>query len=418
MRRYGLRVAAIGAACLGLAGCFWPAPGAGPGRTSFNPFETEITPATVADLALVWTATGDGGAGMGPPVTSLRGVHASDFVGMYTFSFDTGERLWSQPVDPTAPFTVGPVVADNDRVVLGYGFGNLGGHWTTSIRDAATGAELGGSVRSPGLVDGLDGNLLLTRAIAFGSGTPIVTAITVSDLGSPTAGWTATIDFSSGRATTDALTLSHTRVYQAGPGLNAANAVRAFPVATAPPQCPPPAPAGFGCPEWLTPIDGTTATSPVIDGSDETVVYTGTDTGAVYALDTATGAIRWSSAEAAPARVTDTPALADGSLYVPTTDGLVVLDAGTGAPQWTAAAGSLRVQPAVAGGLVFTGAEDGTVMAFDAAGCGNPSCDPLWSVDAGDTSISGAPAVNQGRLYVGTGDGRLLAYGLPAAPPT
>ena len=50
MRRYGLRVATIGAACLGLAGCFWPAPGAGPGRTSFNPFEKEITPATVATV--------------------------------------------------------------------------------------------------------------------------------------------------------------------------------------------------------------------------------------------------------------------------------------------------------------------------------------------------------------------------------
>ena len=135
MRRNRLRVAAIGAVSLGLAGCFWPAPGAGPGRTAYNSFETEITPATVPALALEWTATGDGGA-MGPPITSLRGVHASDPVGVYAFSFDTGARLWTQPVPPTAPFVVGPVVADGDRVVLGYGFGNLGGNWITSVRDA------------------------------------------------------------------------------------------------------------------------------------------------------------------------------------------------------------------------------------------------------------------------------------------
>jgi outer membrane protein assembly factor BamB len=418
MRRYGLRVAVIGLVSLGLAGCFWPAPGAGPGRTAHNPFETEITPATVADLALVWTATGDGGA-MGPPVTSLRGVHVSDNLGVYAFSFDTGTRLWAQPVPPTAPFVVGPVVASGDRVVLGYGFGNLGGNWITSFRDAATGTDLGSAGLTPGLVDGLEGDFLLTHSFHFGSGTPVVTRVGVSNLASPGTGWSANIDFSSG-GVTRALTLGQDRVYQAGRGLippsSSGNAVRAYPVATAPPQCPAPAPAGFGCPVWLTPISGTTATPPVIDGSYETVVITGTDTGAVYALDSATGAVRWTSTAAAPAQVTDTPALAAGSLYVPTTNGLVVLDAATGATRWTAATGPLRVQPAVAGGVVFTGAEDGTVMAFDAAGCGAASCAPLWSVDTGDASITGAPAVNQGRLYVGTSDSRVLAYALPYGP--
>jgi hypothetical protein len=32
----------------------------------------------------------------------------------------------------------------------------------------------------------------------------------------------------------------------------------------------------------------------------------------------------------------------------------------------------------------------------------------------GTSSITGAPAVNQGHLYVGTGDSRLLAFGMPA----
>jgi outer membrane protein assembly factor BamB len=237
----------------------------------------------------------------------------------------------------------------------------------------------------------------------------------VSNLASPASNWRSTIDLSNGQ-TTRALTLGSTRIYQAGRGIatptGSTNAVRAFLVATPPAQCPPPAPAGFGCPAWATDIDSTVATSPVVN-ADETVVYTGTDTGTVYALDAATGAILWTSTNAAPGQVTDTPALANGSLYVPTTNGLVVLDAATGALKWAAGAGSVRVQPAVAGGVVFTGAQDGTVMAFAAAGCGQPFCGPLWTVDTGDAAITGAPAVNQGRLYVGTADDRLLAYGLP-----
>lgn len=90
-----------------------------------------------------------------------------------------------------------------------------------------------------------------------------------------------------------------------------------------------------------------------------------------------------------------------------------MLDAETGVAPWGApSAAALSVQPAVAGGVVFVGAEDGTVSAFDAAGCGELSCGPLWGVDTGDTAITGTPGVNQGRLYVGAGN-RLLAYGLP-----
>jgi PQQ-like domain len=419
MRRNGFRVAAICAVAVGLAGCFWPSPGAGPGRSAHNSFETEINGGTVNGLVLKWTATGDGGA-ITAPVTSLRGVHVSDPVGFYAFSFDTGARLWTTPVPPSAPFVLGPVVADGDRVALGFGFGNLGGHWTTTFEDAATGADLGSNGAGQGLVDGLRGNILLTRSVGFGTGTPLFTAIHVSDFASPANSWTSTIDFSNG-GSTRALTLGSTRIYQAGRGIptptGSTNAVRAFLVATPPAQCPPPAPAGFGCPAWATDIAGTLATPPVIN-DDETVVYTGTDTGAVYALDAATGAILWTSNNAAPGQVTDTPALAHGSLFVPTTNGLVVLDAATGALKWAAGAGSVRIQPAVAGGTVFTGAEDGRVMAFDAFGCGQPFCPPLWNVDTGDAAITGAPAVNQGRLYVGTADGRLLAYGLPTGPPT
>jgi hypothetical protein len=66
----------------------------------------------------------------------------------------------------------------------------------------------------------------------------------------------------------------------------------------------------------------------------------------------------------------------------------------------------------VAGGVMFAGAVDGTVRAFAAAGCaGAPACAPLWC-DATGSAITGAPAVDLGRVYVGTSDGRVVAYGL------
>jgi outer membrane protein assembly factor BamB len=410
MRRNRFRVAAICVVAVGLAGCFWPAPGAGPGRTAHNVFETEITSATVAGLRLVWSVHGDG-AMMDNPVTSVRGVHAFDYKGFYAFSFETGARLWTTRMPTDFPAQTGPVVADGDRVVIGY-HTTVPDQWTTTFEDAATGADLGSGGVAPGLVDGLEGDILLTRSTMPGSATPTVVRMNVSNLASPASSWSAAIDVSS-LGETRALTLGRTRIYQAGRGVatpsGSTNAVRSYAVATPPAPCPPPTPAGFGCPLWATDIAGTTASPPVVDPS-ESVIYTGTDTGAVYALDAATGAILWTTTGVGRA-TGDSPALADGSLYVPTTDGFFVLDATTGAIRWTAPLGSVSTQPAVAGGVVFTGGLDGRVMAFDAAGCGADTCSPLWSVSTG-FFITGL-AVSQGRLYVATSDGRLESYGLP-----
>ena len=96
-------------------------------------------------------------------------------------------------------------------------------------------------------------------------------------------------------------------------------------------------------------------------------------------------------------------------MFVPTADGrLVALDAATGGRSWTASTGvELGVQPAVAGGVVFTGSDDGALHAFAAAGCGSATCEPLWTTSTGSSAVSG------GQLYVGTADGQVIAYGLP-----
>jgi hypothetical protein len=373
--------------------------GAGPGRTAHNSFETEINGGTVNGLVLKWTATGDGGA-ITAPVTSLRGVHVSDPVGFYAFSFDTGAPALDDPGATQRPLRAG---AGGRRRRPGRARLRL------RATSAATGRrpsrtpppapDLGSNGAGQGLVDGLRGNILLTRSVGFGTGTPLFTAIHVSDFASPANSWTSTIDFSNG-GSTRALTLGSTRIYQAGRGIptptGSTNAVRAFLVATPPAQCPPPAPAGFGCPAWATDIAGTLATPPVIN-DDETVVYTGTDTGAVYALDAATGAILWTSNKRGSGQVTDTPALC--ARVVVRTDDQRAGRAGRRhrRPQ---VGGRRRVRPGSARGggrcRPSTGAEDGRVMAFDAFGCGQPFCPPLWNVDTGDAAITGAPGRQPG----------------------
>jgi hypothetical protein len=420
-----VRGLALAGATIALAGC-WPAVGQGPDRQAYNGLEQAITPATVDQLETVWDTPADHGA-VRNVIVSDAAVHFTDGAHLYAYDRATGTFMWDKVAlgggDPVG--AMGPAVADGRRLLVGHGFGNLGGNWTTEWVDAATGATQ--STPGPwGLVDGLRGSTALTSAYSFGSGTPIALQVRVTDLATPGSGWAGLVDvipFGSGQGAPP-LTLGTQRIYQAGQGLmlppagqqpSRGNGVRGYSATTAPPACPSPA-QSVRCPSWSTAVNGTTAVSPVL-ASNESTVYTGTDAGTVYAIDAATGAVQWTASVGAA--VTQTPALANGNLYVPTADGdLVVLAAGgcgssTCSPLWQAPTGSrIGTQPAVAGGVVFAGSDNGQVTAFDAAGCGAASCPGLWDEDLGG-AITGGPAVSGGRLYVGTADGILSVLGLP-----
>jgi hypothetical protein len=60
--------------------------------------------------------------------------------------------------------------------------------------------------------------------------------------------------------------------------------------------------------------------------------------------------------------------------------------------------------------VVFTGAADGTVAAYDAHGCGAPTCASLWSDVGTGSPITGAPAISNGHVIVGTAQGSIIAY--------
>src|SRR5204863_3857739 len=59
---------------------------------------------------------------------------------------------------------------------------------------------------------------------------------------------------------------------------------------------------------------------------------------------------------------------------------------------------------AVTNGVVYLGVDQGLV-AFDAKGCGQRSCQPVWTgVHGFDEFAFGTPAVWNGKVYIGIGD--------------
>jgi outer membrane protein assembly factor BamB len=174
-------------------------------------------------------------------------------------------------------------------------------------------------------------------------------------------------------------------------------------------------------PEWqvVPGPDGVPVLSP-----DGTTVYVGR--GQIGAFDAQTGAELWRTS--IQGSLND-PALAGGLLFVAsgpyqTTPETLYAFASAGcgaatcAPVWSATLAAVPggadeaiLQPAVAGGVVFIAGSGGMLNAFDAAGCGAAVCTPIWTAAVG-SEITGAPAVSDGQLYVGTADGRLVAFGL------
>jgi outer membrane protein assembly factor BamB len=64
---------------------------------------------------------------------------------------------------------------------------------------------------------------------------------------------------------------------------------------------------------------------------------------------------------------------------------------------------------AIAGGRLFVGTLDRKFLAFDLAGCGADSCEPLWQGDA-QGGFTGTPGVSNGTVAIAAADGFLYAF--------
>ena len=387
--------------CRGAGAC--PARGH---RASQNSFETAITAATVGDLGEAWRTTAAQRGSLSDPVSDGTGVYVNDQEHTYGFAAGTGAPRWSHDViyDGSATFA-SQVLVVGDQVLAKGHFPVLFAGGTGEYLDPVTGAveEQAGEYAS------IRGDHAVSIAYMANSSLFEESSFRVFDLADPSQdwgdGWYAPLGafgpLGTPTAGTDAFYLLVNGKLRAYPFDEPADIVPA-----------PPEGHGTKAPLWESGVAGI-STEVVLD-ADGSTAYVGTVTGAVHALDTATGATLWSTDVGSA--VSDAPALDGPRLFVPTADGdLVVVNTDGSGVAWTASTGSrLTVQPAIAGptggqGVVFTGSEDGTVHAFPTT-CPAATCPALWSADAGD-GIVGAPAVANGKVFVASGSD-LVAYGL------
>jgi len=141
------------------------------------------------------------------------------------------------------------------------------------------------------------------------------------------------------------------------------------------------------------------------------VVYFGSGDGNVYALDAASGALRWKFH--AGDVIHASPALADGVLYVGSWDSyFYALDATSGKLRWRFKTGEdpkinnqvgIQSSAVVSGGVVYFGCRDSHLYALDAA-----SGTALWAYSTGESWVISSPAVRDGKVYFATSDSGLV----------
>jgi len=175
---------------------------------------------------------------------------------------------------------------------------------------------------------------------------------------------------------------------------------------------------------WTFKTAGPIVTSPAIaDG----VVYIGSMSGHLHAIDQQSGKEKWNFKSRMP--IASSPAVADGTVYFVSSAGsLAALDAASGEPRWVfvteyerkfeaknlhgypSAAQTIpdawdvfTSSPAVVNGKVFFGSGDGNVYAVDAK-----SGVLQWKFATKDV-VHASPSVANGTVYIGSWDGWLYA---------
>ena len=410
--RHSVRAAAIAAAVVTAAGC-WPSSGGGPARKGFNGSETAFTTATLDSVTEAWSVQfGDGPVsdpvrtGGETYVIATDAGHGSNSVYGVTPAGGVTERLDGQ-AGGTERHYAGELVLDGLEIGVSShdAAAAIEQRWKHRWFDVRTFEQVGlGYAWSGQLVARVGDMAVALNPNDASRPQPF------SIYGHQVAGFEGW----GGYVGSDVSPTYAGSVFQSGQGLTnttfpetVGNGVRSYPDSDQGTNCA----LEFMCPVWAIPVDGTTSTPVVVDRW--TAAYTATDAGTVYALDVDDGATLWTASVGGA--VSQPPALGNGRLSVVTDDGRLVVFASDGcgaptcAPLWEATIGVPVAQPAAAGDVVFVATAGGGLQGFGVDGCGTPTCAPLWSADVG-SEITGSPAISGGQLYVGTADGRLVAF--------
>ena len=140
-------------------------------------------------------------------------------------------------------------------------------------------------------------------------------------------------------------------------------------------------------------------------------VYFGSGDGNVYALDAATGSLRWKFKTGDVVHAS--PAIADGRLYIGSWDSyFYALDAATGKELWRFKTGEdpqyhnqvgMQSSATIADGVVYFGCRDSNLYALDAA-----SGHQRWVFNNKGSWVITSPVVRKGKIYFATSDTALL----------
>jgi outer membrane protein assembly factor BamB len=157
--------------------------------------------------------------------------------------------------------------------------------------------------------------------------------------------------------------------------------------------------AASGTVRWAFATGDHVVSSPAV--ADGTVVV-GSDDGTLYAVDAATGDERWHLD--AGGAVAASPVIANGTVYVVAKSGdFWAVDLQSGAPIIHGGASGTISSPAYVDGVVYVGCSCGALHALDMA-----SMQQMWQFETGD-AIASSPAVVDGVVYVGSDDGSVYA---------
>jgi eukaryotic-like serine/threonine-protein kinase len=148
--------------------------------------------------------------------------------------------------------------------------------------------------------------------------------------------------------------------------------------------------------------------SPVVSKGS---VYFGSGDTNIYALDAATGSLRWKFKTGDVVHAS--PAISDGTLFIGSWDSyFYALDAATGKEKWRFKTGEdpeihnqvgIQSSAAVSDGVVYFGCRDSTFYAVNAA-----TGKERWSFSNNGSWVIASPAVRDGIVYFATSDTGLL----------
>jgi outer membrane protein assembly factor BamB len=140
-------------------------------------------------------------------------------------------------------------------------------------------------------------------------------------------------------------------------------------------------------------------------------VYFGSGDGNIYALDAATGSLRWKFKTGDVVHAS--PAIADGRLYIGSWDSyFYALDAATGKELWRFKTGEdpqyhnqvgIQSSATIADGVVYFGCRDSNLYALDAA-----TGHQRWVYNNKGSWVITSPIVRNGKIYFATSDTALL----------